>query len=95
VSEEDNRQYCIRCKVETCKLAIHCYKNKKTVHITKLVLDHSCDQYANLHVSANSAFVRRKVSELISDNASMPVSQIQAFMRRKHGIDVPYWAAWR
>jgi zinc finger SWIM domain-containing protein 3 len=94
-NNDKGRRYCIRCKSKGCTFAINCCKNAKTTHITKLVLDHSCDQFANLPVPANTAFITRQVNTVIADNPQMPVSQIQALLRRESGVEVPYWAGWK
>jgi hypothetical protein len=96
VARSNRTRFSVHCQNLGCTFAINVFKSSKmNAHITKLVLDHTCDRFANLEVRASSSYVARRVQDVISDNPRMPVGQIMAFLKREDRIDVPYWAVWK
>lgn len=91
------KKYSVICKDRGCGFFISCYNNRRNVvKVTTLVLEHSCDpKGANGPVSANTAYIARKVRDLIADNPAMTVAQVMSLIKQEDGIDVPYWAAWK
>jgi hypothetical protein len=66
------------------------------VKITTFKLDHSCGHQGGTGAaSANTAYIARKVSNIIADNPTTKVADIMALIKQEDGIDVPYWAAWK
>jgi hypothetical protein len=66
------------------------------VKITTYKLDHSCGHQGGTGAaSANTAYIARKVRNIIADNPTTKVADIMTLIKNEDGIDVPYWAAWK
>jgi MuDR family transposase len=70
VARSNRTRFSVHCQNLGCTFAINVFKSSKmNAHITKLVLDHTCDRFANLEVRASSSAQKSSENDFLRRNS--------------------------